>query len=412
MTSNLNKKQTAAILAIVVVTVLLGALILVFPVSASRDNDASETSATQESHGNKPPTATAQTSGTPAAGNDDTVNMTDTQLQAAGIRIQTAGAARIQNSITLPGEIRFNADRTAHVTPRLAGVVERVTADLGQQVKKGQVLAVVASMGLSDLRSELLNAQKRLSLATTTYEREKTLWQDKISAEQDYLQAQQAMREAQIAVQNAQQKLTALGAAPNGSGALNRYEIRAPFDGMLIEKHITLGDAVREDANIFTISDLSTVWAEISVPASELNRVRVGDRVTVKSTAFASEAAGTVSYVGALLGDQTRTATARVTLTNPNMTWRPGLFINVEIVANETEVPVAVAADAIQEVNNAPVVFARTANGFVARPVTVGRSDGKVTEIRKGVQAGMPYAADGSFVVKAELGKRSAKEEE
>lgn len=339
------------------------------------------------------------------------IELTDEQIKAAGVTIQTAGAARIKSAMTLPGEIRFNEDRTVHVVPRLAGVVEDISANLGQRVKKGQVLAVIASTGLSEQRSELLAAQKRLALSQTTFEREKKLWEEKISAEQDYLQAQQAMREAEIAVHNAQQKLMALGASPSvsaRSGALNRYEIRAPFDGMVIEKHIALGEAVKEDASIFTISDLSTVWAEIIVSAKDLNVVRVGEKVTIKATAFDSTASGTVSYVGALMGEQTRTAKARVTLANPQMAWRPGLFINVEIVSNETGVPVAVSSGAVQSVNDKPTIFVRVPGGFIAQPVTTGLSDSKVVEIVKGLKPGTQYAAAGSFVIKSELGKSSA----
>ena len=145
--------------------------------------------------------------------------MSTEQSKAAGVAIATAAPGRIQTSVALPGEIRFNEDRTAHVVPRLAGVVEAVHADLGQLVKKGQVLAVIASTDLSEQRSELLSAQRRLSLARATYEREKMLWQEKISAELDYLQARQAWREADIAVQNAQQKLQALGAVNAWQGA-------------------------------------------------------------------------------------------------------------------------------------------------------------------------------------------------
>ena len=339
------------------------------------------------------------------------IELTDAQIKVAGVTIQTAGAARIKSAMTLPGEIRFNEDRTAHVVPRLAGVVEGIYAHLGQQVKKGQVLAVIASTSLSEQRSELLSARERLSLARTTFEREKQLWEEKISAAQDYLQAQQIMREAEIAVRNAQQKLMALGASPSvsdGSGALNRHEIRAPFDGILVEKHIALGEAVKEDASIFTLSDLSTVWAEIIVPAKDLNVIRVGEKVTIKATAFDSTASGTVSYIGVLVGEQTRTAKARVTLANPQRAWRPGLFINVEIVSSEIGVAVAVASDAIQNINDKPIIFARVPGGFIAQPVTIGRSDGKLVEIVKGLKPGTQYAAAGSFVIKAELGKGSA----
>ncbi|MBN4836385.1 efflux RND transporter periplasmic adaptor subunit, partial [Enterobacter hormaechei] len=105
--------------------------------------------------------------------------------------------------------------------PRVAGVVESVSASLGQQVRKGQVLAVISSPGVSEQRAELESAQKRLQLARTTYEREKKLWEEKISPQQDVLQAEQAMREAEIAVANARQKLQAIGAAPGAAG-MNR----------------------------------------------------------------------------------------------------------------------------------------------------------------------------------------------
>jgi cobalt-zinc-cadmium efflux system membrane fusion protein len=100
------------------------------------------------------------------------VELSDAQIKAASIGIDTAGAASIKSALQLPGEIRLNEDRTSHVVPRIAGVVESVQASLGQTVKKGQVLAVIASPAASEQRSELQTAQKRLTLAKTTFERE------------------------------------------------------------------------------------------------------------------------------------------------------------------------------------------------------------------------------------------------
>ncbi|HYD81640.1 MAG TPA: efflux RND transporter periplasmic adaptor subunit [Paucimonas sp.] len=336
------------------------------------------------------------------------LELSDAQLKAAGVTIQTAAAATIESALVLPGEIHFNEDLTAHVVPRLSGVVDSVSVNLGQRVKKGQVLAVIASTVLSEQRSELLAARQRLTLAETVHAREKKLWQDKISAEQDYLQARQTLQEAEIAVRNAEQKLTALGATAGSAGNLNRYELRAPFDGTIVEKHIARGEAVKEDANVFTISDLSSVWAEIAVPPKDLNAVRVGEKVTVKAAAFDAQATGTISYVGALLGEQTRTAKARITLANPQRAWRPGLFVNVEVRSNEADVPVAVSTDAIHTVDDKPTVFVQIPGGFMPTPVALGRSDGKRIEIAKGMKAGMQYAGPGSFILKSELGKSSA----
>jgi cobalt-zinc-cadmium efflux system membrane fusion protein len=425
----MTKKQKLTIAAIAAVTALLAALILLSGASKSAPADAHAESGhdhaaekttkddhkedghkeAKDDHDDDKDHKAHDEKGHDDKGHeeDSKIAFNEQQLKTAGIVLDTAAPGRIRTSLQLPGEIRFNQDRTAHVVPKVNGVVESVSANLGQQVKKGQVLAVVSSSTVSEQRSELLNAQQRLTLAQSTHAREKTLWQEKISAEQDYLQAGQALKEAEIAVRNAQQKLAAIGAGTASSG-LNRYEIRAPFDGIVVEKHLALGEAVKEDASIFTISDLSSVWAEMTVAARDMNAVRVGESVTVNATAFASSASGKIAYVGALLGEQTRTAKAHVVLPNPGNVWRPGLFVNVDVLAQEAEVPLAVAADAVQSVEQKQVVFVRVADGFRKQEVTLGRTDGKRVEILKGLSAGDVYAAAGSFVIKAELGKGSA----
>ncbi|UIN21551.1 efflux RND transporter periplasmic adaptor subunit [Herbaspirillum frisingense] len=336
------------------------------------------------------------------------VALSQEQITAAGIALRQVGAARIESGLQLPGEIRFNEDRTAHVVPQVAGVVESVSATLGQKVRKGQVLAVISSSAVSEQRSELLNAEQRLSLARSTWQREKQLWEQKISAEQDYQQAQLSLQEAEVAVRNARQKLRAIGVTGTGSGALNRHEIRAPFDGTVVEKHLGLGEAVREDANAFIIADLSSVWAEIIVSPRDLQQVRVGSAAVVRATAFEANATGRISYVGALIGEQTRTAKAHVVLPNPQESWRPGLFVTVDVMTEASEVALAVDAEALQTVDNKSVVFVRVDDGFKAQEVRTGRSDGKSVEILSGLQAGQQYAASGSFAIKAELGKGAA----
>lgn len=335
------------------------------------------------------------------------IAMTDAQIAAASITLDTSAPATIGSTLQFPGEIKFNEDRTAHIVPRAGGVVESVSANLGQQVSKGQVLAVLSSAAVSEMRAELQSAQRRRELAQTTYEREKSLWEQKISPEQDVLQARQALREAEIAVANTTQKLRTLGTSTS-SGSLGRLELRAPFDGMVVEKHIALGEAVKEDANVFTLTDLSSVWAELSVAARDLQQVRVGEQVVVRAGASDATANGVIAYVGSFIGEQTRTAPARVVLPNPQGAWRPGLFVTVEILTGEKASPVTVASSALQTVDDTPVVFLKVPGGFAPQPVQTGRSDGKRIEILKGLQPGAAYAAAGSFVIKSEQGKSSA----
>lgn len=441
--NNFNRRQAIAVAAVLIAGLLLAAWIVFGGRHAdggqarhdehgSSDGHAQERAAVSAgSDAAQGRQAGATPAGSSAANHDahDVIALDDAQVRAAGIVLSAAAPAHISVVTSLPGEIRFNEDRTAHVVPKLAGVVTAVHAELGQSVKRGQVLAVLASSGLSDQRSELLSAQRRLALAHTLLERERRLWQDKISAEQDYLQAQQVYNEADIAVQNARQKLSAYGASPASNAAhgtsgtsgttstsLNRLELRAPFDGVVMEKHLALGEAVKEDAIVFTLSDLSTVWAEIAVPPRDLQRLRVGETVTVRAAAFDAEARGKITYVGELLGEQTRTAKARVALANPDRAWRPGLFVTVDVLSGADNnaataaaaAPVAVVADAVHTVEGKPAVFVKAAGGFRAQPVVTGRSDGRMTEVLQGLAAGAQYVAGGSFVLKAELGKDSA----
>jgi len=270
---------------------------------------------------------------------------------------------------------------------------------------------VISSPELAELRSTLNAARTRLDLARTTYAREKKLWEDKISAQQDYLQAQQAYEEARIAANNAQSKLSALGVG-SGKGPLNRYELRAPFDGVIVEKHISLGEALKEDANVFLLSDLSHVWVDVVVTPKDFNVVRVGETATVKAAAADLSATGKVTYLGALVGEQTRSATARIELMNPSLAWRPGLFVNVSLVPSAKRAAVTVQSDALQTVEDKPVVFIQAPEGFKAQPVVVGATDKDHAEILQGLSAGTVYATTGSFVLKAEQGKGSAEHED
>lgn len=326
------------------------------------------------------------------------------QIESAGIQLADAGPRELGTAISFPGEIRFDEDRTAHVVPRVPGVVEAVHAELGQAVKRGQVLAVIASQQISDLRSEQQAAQRRLELARLTFQREQQLWQERISAEQDYLQARQALQEAEIALANARQKVAAVGPA----GAGNRYELRAPFDAVVVEKHLTVGEVVDETSNAFTLSDLSRVWATFAVAPRDLGKVVTGREVTVSAPDLGAQVLGKVNYVGSLLGEQNRAATVRATLANPNGAWRPGLFVNVAVSVDRFDAAVAVPESALQTWEAQTVVFARTEEGFEARPVKTGRRDAGQVEITSGLAAGTQVAAAGSFVLKSELGKGSA----
>ncbi len=335
------------------------------------------------------------------------LELTGEQIKATGIELVTSAPRQLSTSVTFPGEIRFDEDRTTHVVPRVSGIVDEVRVELGQAVKKGQVLAVIASQQISDQRAELNSAQRRLELARLTLQREKKLWEDKISAEQDYLLARQAFQEADISLDNTRQKLSAIGASLAPSAG-NRYELIAPFDSVIVEKHLGIGEVVTEASSAFTLSDLSRVWATFGVTPKDLNKVVVGRSVTISAPDMNAQVEGRVGYVGSLLGEQTRAAVVRVTLANPQGSWRPGLFVSVDVKADKANAAVSVPETSIQSVEDKPSVFVRNEEGFKLQPVKLGRRDGGFVEITEGLAAGTQVAAAGSFILKSELGKGSA----
>jgi cobalt-zinc-cadmium efflux system membrane fusion protein len=401
----MNKQQQIIIAAIVAATGVAGAAIWM----KAGTGQASQAEA-KPAHGDKDHHEEGGRESHEQAAETHVVKLSPEQIAASGIQLGKVAAGVVRTGSEFPGEVRFNADRTAQITPRVSGVVEAVSADLGQVVRKGQVLAVIASAELSGQRAALLAARERAAAARTSMAREKRLWEQKISAEQDYLQAQQALREAEIELRHAEQSLQAIGAGlgSDGRAGLSRYEVRAPFDGTIVEKHITQGEALKSDANAFLISDLSQVWVALSVPMSSIEAVRVGAQAIVNVAGSGSVAKGKVSHVGSLLGTQTRAATARITLTNPQGAWRPGLFVTVNVLADEARAAMTVRSDAVQIVEDKPVVFVRTADGFEGMPVKLGRTDGTSTEILSGLSTGQDYAIANSFLLKAELGKGSA----
>ena len=339
------------------------------------------------------------------------VEIPDEMLKSMGVALLTAGPATIKPKLKLPGEVTFNEHTIVRVVPRVAGMVTSVQGHHGQHVKKGEVLAVLESPMLADLRSQYYVAKKRLGLTRATYEREKQLWEEKISAKQDFLLAQELWNEAEIALELAATKLIALGVQPESNHSkttISRYEIRSPISGIIIAKAIALGEAVKEDREIYTVADVSTVWTAITVYPKDLNVVKEGQKVAVKATAYDVESEGTITYISTLIGGQTRTATARVELDNQAGKWRPGMFVNAELVAEEIQVPVAVSVAAIQTLRDWSVVFGRYDQYFEVRPLELGRNDGEMVEVLKGLTSGEQYASGNSFAIKAELGKAGA----
>ncbi len=338
------------------------------------------------------------------------------QVRSAGIVINTVGARRMVTSLELPGEVKTDETRLAHVVPRLSGVVTAVYKKEGDRVRRGELMAILNSRELATAKSAYIGAAQQVEFTRAALLREESLWKQKISPQQDYLEAKRVFDGARLAERLADQNLVVLGVSSGAlrglvrasAGDLSRHEVRAPLDGEVIERKVTIGEAVTAEGEIFTVADLSTVWVDVTVNTKDIGAVRAGQEVTVQSTDLGSEVSGRISYIGPLVGQETRAATARIVLANPGGRWRPGLFVTVRLVREATMVLQAVSADAIQTFRDWQVVFVKYGDWFEARPVELGRSDGEWVEVVKGLAPGEQYAGANSFAVKAEIGKLGA----
>ena len=341
--------------------------------------------------------------------------LSDAQRKEFGIELATAGPGPLKAQIELPGEIVPNADRVAHVIPRVSGVVREVRKVLGDRVRKGEILLVLDSKELADNKAAFLSAREKLDLAQSNYDREEDLWKKKISPTQDYLQARQVLAEARIELRSAEQKLHSLGLSdaylaqlPSQAGAsYTRYEVLAPFDGTIVEKRVSPGEAHKEDADLFQIADLNSVWVNLSVYQKDIPSVRVGQHVVVSAGYGIPDLTGEISYVGPLVGEQTRTGTARVVLPNRDGQLRPGLFVTGTITLGTVPVPILVPKTALQTLDEKTVVFVEDEDGFEPRAVTVGRFNGTHVEITSGLNPGQKFVSAGAFTLKAQLAKGS-----
>jgi cobalt-zinc-cadmium efflux system membrane fusion protein len=330
-----------------------------------------------------------------------------------GLETEYAGPGNIISVLELPGEIALNADMVAHVVPRVSGVVLESHKNLGDTVKKGELIAVIDSRELGEAKSRYLVALERDKLARYNFERVQRLWEAQTVSEKEFLTAKKTAIEEKIDLAAAARKLIALGLSKNeltnladaDDSTLTNFAIRAPFDGVITKKHLSLGEWIKEDLEIFVIADLSAVWVEIIVYARDMESVYVGQKATVRAESLGLEATGTVAYVGPLVGEDTRTARARIVLPNTDGKWRAGLFAKVGLVKHSDSPAVVVRNDAIQTYQDKAVVFVQYDDQYEARPVTIGKSDGQFSEILGGLACGECYTTRNSYVLKAELGK-------
>lgn len=356
---------------------------------------------------------------TPQGGENDRSIITLAPEALEGQFLQTAEVDRrkIAEGVQATAHISPNKYRLAHVSPRIEGKAVKVMAELGDQVKAGERLAILDSIELGYKKSAFRQARTALLVSKANYEREKRLFEQGVSSEKDYLDAQGEYQKSLAAYQAAVEGLELVGLThediqdiirkKKGHHPLSVFSLTAPQAGTIIERHVTPGELITPNDKPFTIADLTTVWILVDIYEKDLAAVREGADVRLTVDAYPGEVfQGEVVYLGDLVNPQTRTIEARVEIPNPEGRLRPGMFARASIDAQipDGTLALAVPSDAIQILDEQPMVFVEQQPGiYDKRPVATGAQVPNFVEILSGVKAGERVVTQGSFYLKSIL---------
>ena len=334
----------------------------------------------------------------------DVVVLDSAGMAVAGIQVAVVDSASVDR-LPVTGSITFDQNRVSHIGPRTEGRVVALRADLGADVRAGQVLAVMESPEVGATRADMHEAEALVRIARENYERERRLEAQGISSRAELLDAEAELRREEAALLRAAERLQALGA---GHGEGGQFSVSAPFSGVVVEKHASLGEVVSPADQLFTIADLDQLWLEMNVYERDLGRVSRGQSVEVTTTAFPNRVfTGRIVYVGDIVDPATRTVQARVELPNPDGALRPGMFATAFIELAGSGVSAAlVPLDAVQELEGRKVVFVPTAEPGEFRAVPIEVSDQtheRGVLVVSGVVPGDRVVTSGAFLLRSEL---------
>jgi cobalt-zinc-cadmium efflux system membrane fusion protein len=337
--------------------------------------------------------------------------------------VQTQTVSRTQVSAVLPttGEVALNENAAVHISPRIAGIIESVSVDIGARVKAGETLFTLASVELGKALAEFERNRTLSDLTEKVLARETKLREQKVGSEQDVIDAQMAYEQHRTDLQASEQMLHVLGLTegdlasmrePSHGAGAGRLSIRAPIAGTIIEKHAVSGEMAEPGKDVMLLSDLTTVWVWANVQSRDLARLLAAEKrgavaVEVTVSAFPDrQFKGVLDYVGATMNEQTRTVKVRATVKNPDWELRPGMFCEVALsLANgqSEEILAAPRAAVLADESKAFVFKHWKDDFFVRQDVRKGRDFFGMIEILDGLQAGDTVVTEGAFLLKSDV---------
>ena len=358
------------------------------------------------------PDQTPEAKKTVVADRPGVLHLTSEELARTVIEVTPVARGQLRVPREFPATVQPNENELAEVTTLIRGRVVKVHVDVGQDVKKDTLLAMLHSTDLGLAEGGYLKSAAKLIEAELAYARARDLHEHKVVSLAELQRREAAMKTARAETREARNRLELLGIPRQEVERLDREDtikadvpLRAPFDGRVIMRNITRGEVVEAQQKLFTVADLSDVWVIGNVPEKDVQFIRKDQKVDVIVSAYPHAIVpGTITYIGDVLDPATRTMRLRVTVLNPNRLLKPEMFANVLVYAASTPDALTVPLAAVQNGSTGKMVFVqRGTNDFEVRTVKVGGEQGEVVTVLEGVSAGEQVVTKGSFVLKSEM---------
>lgn len=327
-----------------------------------------------------------------------TLFLTDQQMKF--IKLDTVRLVPAAEQFTAVGEVSFAEDNVVRIYPIVSGAVESVNVALGDYVQKGQLLATFLSTDISLYQRDYSIAHSNFEVEEKNLSRAQELFKSGMMSEKDLAQAKNSFNNARSEYEERKQVLELYGGS-NQQDAI--FRVTAPRAGYIVERNINAGTQIRTDngTNIFTISDLKSVWIWANVHESDIAKVREGDAVTVRTIAFPDELFnGKVDKISTMLDPDSRVVRVRTELSNSKGLLKPEMFATVVITPKSSEKVMVVPNNAIVLENNQYYVMVEIGkNEFKKTQVEPNRVFHRFTEIKEGVKLGNRIVSEGSLFV-------------
>ncbi|QQQ18770.1 efflux RND transporter periplasmic adaptor subunit [Brevundimonas vitis] len=334
------------------------------------------------------------------AAEEGVVLLTEAQIAAANISVVavTGGGG---SETRLSGRVEPMVDARAAVAASVGGRVERVLVAPGQSVRAGQPLAVLVSGDAAALRAEADAANASADAARRAYERDRNLEEAGVVARQEVETSRAQSLSSDAAARAARARVSAAG-SPNASG---RLSVVSPISGVVTSVQVGPGGFAAQGGVIAEVTNPARVEIIFAAPPALAAQVRAGSTVRVQAPAGEFDA-----VVTGVAADASEESGATIIRARPTGGGLPpaGSAVSGVVVTDQSAGGLTVPSDAVQTVEGSNVVFVRTATGFRAAPVLVGRQAGDRTEILSGLTGTERIAGTNAFLLKAELAKGEA----